>query len=149
MVIDSHRIEEDVRSALQRDPRIKHPELIAVSTDEIGTVLLRGAVDTFPERLAAAHDARYIEGVFEVIVDDLKVHPPIAHRRTDDEIRAAALQQLNSDPRIHADHVHVKVAHGHLTLAGFVTQQSQSAAALEDAANLTGVVDVTNRIEIR
>ncbi len=149
MVIDSHRIEEDVRSALQRDPRIKHPELIAVSTDEIGAVLLRGAVDTFPERLAAAHDARDIEGVFEVIVDDLKVHPPIAHRRTDDEIRAAALKQLIGDPRIQSTHIHVKVAHGHLTLAGFVTRRSQSAAALEDAANLSGVVDVTNRIEIR
>jgi len=149
MVIDSHRIEEDVRSALQRDPRIKHPELIAVSTDEIGTVLLRGAVETLPERLAAAHDARHIEGVFEVIVDDLKVHPPIAHRRTDDEIRAAALQQLIGDSRIRSTHIHVKVAHGHLTLAGFVTQPSERAAALEDAANLTGVVDVTNRIEIR
>ncbi len=149
MVIDSHRIEEDVRSALQRDPRIKHPELIAVSTDEIGTVLLRGAVETLPERLAAAHDARHIEGVFEVIVDDLKVHPPIAHRRTDDEIRAAALQQLIRDPRIRSTHIHVKVSHGHLTLTGYVREQSESAAAAEDVASLTGAVDITNRIEIR
>ncbi len=74
MVIDS-RIEEDDRSALQRDPCIKHPELIAVSADEIGTVVLRGAVDTFPERAAGAHDARHID-VFEVIADDLRVPRP-------------------------------------------------------------------------
>ncbi len=149
MVIDSRRIEEDVRAALQRDPRIKHPELIAVSADEIGTVLLRGAVETFPHRVAAAHDARDIEGVFEVIADDLRVHPPIGSRRTDDEIRAAALQRLIGDSRIRSTHIHLKVSHGHLTLTGFVRQQSESAAAVEDVANLTGLVDVTNRIEIR
>jgi osmotically-inducible protein OsmY len=79
------RIQGDVRAALRQDPRIKHPELIAVSVDEIGTVVLRGAVESLPERLAAAHDARHVEGVFDVIVDDVKVHPPVAHRRPDDE----------------------------------------------------------------
>jgi len=143
------RIEEDVRAALQRDPRIKHPELIAVSVDEIGTVVLRGAVDTLPQRLAAAHDARQIEGVFEVIVDDLKVHPPPAHRRSDDQIRAAALKRLTSDSRIRSTHIQVKVWHGQLTLTGYAREEAESAAAVEDVASLTGVVEVTNRIEIR
>jgi hypothetical protein len=77
-------IEEAVRVPLDGDSRIKHPELIAVSVDEIGTVVLRVAVGTFPERLAAAHDARDVAGVFNVIVDDLKVHPPVGRRRSDD-----------------------------------------------------------------
>jgi osmotically-inducible protein OsmY len=143
------RTEEEVRAALRRDPRIKQPELIAVSVDGIGTVVLRGAVRTLPERFAAAHDARHVEGVFEVIVDDLKVHPPIGPRRTDDEIRAAALQRLIWDARIRSTHIHVKVSHGHLTLTGYVREQSESTAAAEDVASLTGVVDVTNRIETR
>ena len=148
MVIDS-RIEEDVRPALQRDPHIKHPELIAVSADGIGTVVLRGAVGTFPERLAAARDARHIEGVFEVIADDLRVHPPIGSRRTDDEIRAAALQRLTDDGRIRSTHIHVKVSHGHLTLTGYARHDAESAAALDDVASLAGVVGVTNQIKIR
>ena len=49
-----NRSEGDVRAALRRDPRIKHPELITVSVDEIGTVVLIGAVGTLPERFAAA-----------------------------------------------------------------------------------------------
>jgi osmotically-inducible protein OsmY len=93
-------IQEAVRAALDSDRRIKHPELIAVSVDEIGTVVLRGAVGTLPERLAAAHDARHVEGVFNVIVDDVKVHPPVGPRRSDDEIRAAAIETLTADPRI-------------------------------------------------
>ena len=90
-----------------------------------------------------------MEGVFEVVVDDLKVHPPIGPQRTDDEIRAAALHRLIWDPRIRSTHIHVKVSHGHLTLTGYVREQSESAAAAEDVASLTGVVGVTNRIEIR
>ena len=143
------RIADDVRAALQRDSRIKHPELIAVSVDEIGTVVLRGAVATLPERLAAAHDARDVEGVFEVIVDDLKVHPPVGPRRPDDEVRAAALQRLTSDPRIRSTHIHVKVSHGHLTLSGYVGGQSERVAAREDVVSSPGVTEVTNRIEIR
>lgn len=148
MFTDSRR-EEDVRAALRRDPRIKHPELIAVSVDEIATAVLRGAVGTLRERLAAKHDARDIEGVFQVVVDDLNVHPPAGRRRTDDEIRAAALQRLVWDGRIRSTHVHVKVAHGHLTLTGYVREEGESDAAAEDVATVTGVVGVTNQIEIR
>ncbi len=148
MFIDT-RIQEDVRAALRQDPRIKHPELIAVSVDEIGTVVLRGAVETLFERLAAAHDARHVEGVFDVIVDDVKVHPPVAHRCPDDEIRAAALQRLTADARIRSTHIDIKVSHGHLTLTGYARHDAESAAALEDVTSLTRVVEVTNHIEIR
>jgi osmotically-inducible protein OsmY len=148
-VFTDSRREEDVRAALRRDPRIKHPELIAVSVDEIGTVVIRGAVGTLPERLAAAHDARDVEGVFEVVVDDLKVHPSVGRRRTDDEIRAAAIQRLIRDARIRSTHLHVKVAHGRLTLTGYVREQSERDAAPDDAATVAGVVGVTNQIEIR
>jgi osmotically-inducible protein OsmY len=145
----NRRIEEEVRATLRRDPRIKHPELIAVSVDEIGTVVLRGAVGTLPERLAAAHDARHVEGVFNVIVDDLRLRPPVGPRRSDDEIRAAALDTLTADPRIRSTHIQVKVSHGHLTLTGYAGEQAESAAAAEGGASLRGVIEVTNRIEIR
>lgn len=148
MFIDT-RIQEDVVTALHQDPRIARPELIAVSVDEIGTVVLRGAVASLPERLAAARDARRVEGVFEVIVDDLRVHPPVGHRRTDDEIRATALRRLTADPRVHSTHIDVKVAHGHVTLTGYARHEAESIAALEDVANLSGVVSVASAVEIR
>jgi osmotically-inducible protein OsmY len=148
VLTDTH-IQEAVRAALDDDARIKHPELIAVSVDGIGTVVLRGAVEALPERLAAKHDAQHVEGVLDVIVDDLKVHPPLAHRRPDDEILAAAFQRLTSDPRIRSTHIHVKVSHGHLTLTGYVREDSERAAAREDVASLPGVIEVTDRIELR
>jgi len=145
---DTH-IQEAVRAALDDDARIKHPELISVWVDEIGTVVLRGAVEALAERLAAKRDARHVDGVLDVIVDDLKVHPPLAHRRPDDEILAAAFQRLTSDSRIRSTHIHVRVSHGHVTLTGYVRQDAESAAAAEDVASLSGVIEVTNRIAIR
>lgn len=148
MFTDS-RMEEEVRATLRRDPRIKHPELIAVSVDEIGTVVLRGAVGTLPERLAAAHDARAVAGVLNVLVDGLRVHPHVGPRRSDDEIRVAALEMLAADPQIRSTHIHVKVSRGHLTLTGYVRDPAESAAAAEDVAALSGVAEIANRIEIR
>ena len=104
VLTDPRTIESDVRDALQRDARIKRPELIAISVDMIGTVVLGGTVATICQRRAAVHDARRIDGVFEVI-DHGSVHPPVGPLRTDDEIRAAALRRLKGDCRIHAEQI--------------------------------------------
>jgi osmotically-inducible protein OsmY len=141
------RIEKDVRAALRRDPHIEHPEFIAVSVDGIGTVVLRGAVESLRQRRAAKRDAREIDGVFEVI-DHLKIHPPIADRRADDEIRAEALQHLIWDSRIWSDDIHVDVSDGWVTLTGRVREQSQRDAAVEDVASLAGVAGVTDDVKI-
>jgi len=143
------RIENAVRAALEGDPRIRHPELIAISADEIGTVVLDGTVESLPERRAAAHDARQVEGVFEVMIDRLKVHPPIGHHRPDDEIRAQAQQQIIWDSRIRSNHIHVKVSRGRVVLTGYVRGRSESAAAVEDVASLAGVVGVSDQIKVR
>jgi osmotically-inducible protein OsmY len=143
------RIENAIRAALRSDPRIKHPELIAVSVDEIGTVVLRGAVGSPLQRRAAAHDARQIDGVFEVIVDGLKVHPHLGELRADDEVGAEALQRVILDSRIRSSHIHVKVKHGRAKVSGYVRSESERAAAAEDVAGVAGVVEVENQIELR
>jgi osmotically-inducible protein OsmY len=143
------RTENAVRAALEGDPRIRHPELIAVSADEIGTVVLHGAVEGLPQRLAARQDARQVDGVFNVVIDDLKVHPPVGARRADDEIRATAQQHVIRDSRIRSNHVHVRVSHGWVTLTGNVREESERAAAVEDVTTLTGVLGVIDRIEVR
>jgi osmotically-inducible protein OsmY len=64
-----------------------------------------------------------------------------ANSRIEEDVRAAL--------RIRSTHIHVKVSHGHLTLTGYAREQAESAAAAEDGASLHGVIEVTNRIEIR
>ena len=143
------RLENDVRSALQHDPRPEHPELIAVYVDGIGTVVLHGAVTTLSERVAAVTDAREVDGVFEVIADDLRIHPPIGAAHADDEIRAAAIQRVIDDSRITSNHIHLRVSRGWVKLTGYVREEAERAAAVDDVASITGVVGVTDRIEVR
>ena len=147
-MIDMPQLEDDVRAALRRDPRIDDPDLIAVSADEIGTVVLRGAVPSPRQRRAAVHDARRVDGVF-LAIDQLDVHPPVAHRRADDALRAAALRRLNSHPRVRAGHIHVAVSDGRVTLTGYVRDTSQRRRAADDVARLDGVAEVADRIEVR
>ena len=148
MLTDPRTIESAVRDALQRDARIKRPELIAISVDMIGTVVLGGTVATICQRRAAVHDARRIDGVFEVI-DHLRVHPPVGPLRTDDEIRAAALRRLNGDCRIHAEQIRVKVARGRVTLTGYVRHASERLHAENDVASVDGVAQLANEIDVR
>ena len=70
-------------------------------------------------------------------------------RRADDEIRAAAQQRVIWDSRIRSNHIHVKVSHGWVTLMGYVRDESERAAAVEDVTTLTGVLGVFDRIEVR
>lgn len=142
-------MENEVRAALRSDPRIKHPDLIAVSVDEIGTAVLYGAVADLPQWLAAVRDARKTDGVFEVIADHLKVHPPVGDQRSDDELCAAAMQRVIDDPRVRSNQVRVKVSRGWATLAGYVGHESEREAAVEDVVNLTGVVGVNDKIGVR
>ena len=135
-----------VLSSLDMDPRIPDSLEIAVDADG-GAVTLRGTVESFSQRRAAADDAYKVEGVYDVD-NQLKVSLSGADRRDDDEIRGIALQTLIWDVEVPADLVNVKVDDGWVTLTGDVSYQFESNAAYEDVASLYGVFGVTNEIRV-
>jgi osmotically-inducible protein OsmY len=141
-----NQIESDVREALASQPRIPHPDEIAVDAYG-GAVTLRGTVGSLAQRRAAVDTARRTHGVIEVY-DDLQVRLLDANRRADAEIRGAALQQLAWDPDIVGEYVHVHVKDRWVTLTGDVDFQHQSDAAFEHVARLRGVTGVTNDIKV-
>ena len=131
---------------LDGDPQIPDSIEIAVSA-EGAIVTLRGTVETFSQRLAAVQDGNEIDDVDEVD-DQLDVNPPGDDRRSDDEIRGAALQALIWDTEVPSDLINVKVDDGRITLTGDVSYEFQSDAAFDDVASLYGVVGVTNEITV-
>ena len=135
-----------VIATLDSDPRIPESIEIAVSADG-GMVTLRGTVESFSQRRAAAGDARDVVGVYEVD-DQLKVDLLGSNRREDDEIRGTALQILAWDVDVPSDVVDVKVQDGWVTLKGDVSFQFQSDAAYDDVASLYGVYGVMNDIRV-
>jgi len=145
-VLTNTPIAEAVIASLDDDPRIPDALEIAVSADG-SLVVLRGTVESFGQRRAAAEDARKIEGVDEVD-NELKVSLRGSDRRRDEEIRGAALQKLIWDVEVPSDFVDVKVEAGWVTLKGDVFYQHQSDAAYDDVSRLYGVVGVTNEITV-
>jgi osmotically-inducible protein OsmY len=139
-------LEDAVLNSLELDPRIPDSNDIAVSVDD-GMVVLRGSVESFGQRRAAAKDAGKVDGVYEVD-DQLKVDLLDADRREDDEIRGVALQALIWDTEVPSDSVDVSVQEGWITLKGDVSYQFQSDAAYDDVATLYGVYGVTNEITV-
>ena len=145
-MLTDNSLEDAVLNSLELDPRIPDSNDIAVSADD-GFVVLRGSVESFGQRRAAAEDARKVEGVYDVD-DQLKVDLLGADRREDDEIRGVALQALIWDTEVPSDSIDVKVQEGWITLKGDVPYQFQSDAAYDDVATLYGVYGVTNEIKV-
>jgi osmotically-inducible protein OsmY len=146
VLINNRPLEDDVIASLEDDPRIPTAADIAVAGDG-GIVTLRGTVQRFSQRLAAAEDARNIEGVYEVI-NDLRVSLLGSDRRADDELRGAALQNLVWDADVPSGDVDVHIKDGWITLKGDVRYQFQSDAAYGDVSSLYGVLGVTNEIKV-
>jgi osmotically-inducible protein OsmY len=128
------------------DPRIPDSLEISVAAND-GIVTLRGTVESFSQRRAAAQDAKLVDGTFD-LDNQLKVNLIGANRRDDDEIRGAALQNLVWDVDVPSDFVDVKVSDGWVTLTGDVSYQFESDAAYDDVASLYGVIGVTNEITV-
>ncbi|HUA44506.1 MAG TPA: BON domain-containing protein [Solirubrobacteraceae bacterium] len=139
-------VEDEVRDALELDPRIPNDEEIALSAED-GRITLRGTVGSFGQRRAAVKDARQVDGVDEV-ADELQVRLLNDDRREDADIRGAALQFLMWDVEVPSESIDVKVNEGWATLKGDVSYQFESDAAFEDVACLYGVVGITNEIKV-
>jgi osmotically-inducible protein OsmY len=139
-------IETAVLEALRADPRLPHPEEVAVAAGG-NAVTLTGTVGSFIQRRVAVKDARDVEGV-RYVHDDLSVRLLDAAQRSDAELRGMALQAIVWDAEAPAELIDVEVTDGWVTLRGVVSWQFESDAAYEDVANLFGVIGITNEIRV-
>jgi osmotically-inducible protein OsmY len=137
---------EDVANELLFDPRINDPDTIAVAAGD-GVVTLRGTVGSFIQKRAAAKAARRVHGV-TAVNNELTVTLMTENRRSDADVRAAALQILMLDSLVPAERIDVQVSDGWLTLTGSVSWQYQRDAAEEDVAPLLGLVDIDDQIVV-
>jgi osmotically-inducible protein OsmY len=135
---------DDVRARCERDGRLDHPGVLAIS-ERGGTVTLRGTVRSLHQRHAAIEVTRSVRGVRRV-ADELVVDP--RDHWDDAEIRGAALNALIADPGVPAEKIDVTVANGWLTLSGQVRRQSESSAAFDAVAGLPRVGGMTNKIQV-
>ncbi|HVV93119.1 MAG TPA: BON domain-containing protein [Hyphomicrobiales bacterium] len=120
---------------------------IGVSVEH-GVVTLTGHVGSYAEKLAVERAARKVKGV-RAIAQNIEIRYPSDKKDADDEIAARALKIIAWDTTLPDDAVQIKVEEGWVTLTGKVAWQFQKAAAERAVRKLSGVVGVTNQIELK
>jgi osmotically-inducible protein OsmY len=133
-----------VRSQLRWDTRVDATD-ISVSVDG-STVTLRGSVESGAQESAAISAAWSVAGVRDVI-DRIEVTPG-AVAVTESPIARVVENAIRLDPDVLVRDLEVTTDDGTVTLYGQVDEAWMAPVAGDIAANLAGVQDVRNEIEV-
>lgn len=136
----------DVRAELEWNASVNDRNIVVGVKD--GIVTLAGSVDNYSNKWSAERITKNVAGV-RAVANDLEVTLDATAKRSDGEIAAAAVQALQSNVAVPAEHIKVVVHNGWITLEGKVGKWYQKKAAEQAVRHLWGVVGFTNDIEIR
>jgi osmotically-inducible protein OsmY len=144
--MDDKTLRQFITDELAFEPSIDAANIgVAV---EKGVVTLTGHVSSYAEKIAAERAVQRVKGV-KAIAQEIEVRYPDQAKRSDDEIAQRALNILKWTVHVPAESLQVKVEKGWITLTGAVPWQYQRLAAESAVRKLSGVVGVTNLIEIK
>lgn len=146
MIKSNGQLQKDVIDELHWDASIGGAE-IGVAAKE-GVVTLTGQVETYAKKYAAVRAAERVAGV-RAIAEEIKVVVPSSFKRTDTDIAHAILNAFEWDVQVPQDHVKARVEGGWVWLEGDVDWQYQSRAAERIVRNLSGVVGVSNLLQVK
>lgn len=138
-------LQRDVMDELEWEPSVDHAQIGVTVND--GVVTLSGTVKSYPEKLAAEKATQRVAGV-RAIAEEIKVRYTAGPNTADDEIAKRILNMFAWNVSIPADKIVVKVEHGWVTLSGKLDLHYQSEEASKVAGRVTGVIGVSNLIEV-
>ena len=138
-------LQRHVLEELDWEPSIDASKIGVTATD--GIVTLSGHVPVYLERAIAEKVAKRVHGVRRLL-NVIVVDQPSSHRRSDDELAAAAAHAIAWHAHVPPGRVSASVIDGHLVLEGTVDWQFQRAAAEHAVHDLHGVRSVENRIVV-
>jgi osmotically-inducible protein OsmY len=138
-------LQKDVMSELKYDPSVKVSDIGVLAKN--GTVTLNGYATSYSEKWEAVHATKRVAGV-KAIADDIEIQLPASYHRTDTDIAAAAINQIEWSTTIPNGTVQATVRDGWITLDGEVEWWYQKNAAGGLVKQMAGVKGVTNSISI-
>ncbi len=147
-------IQSEIARSLDWDVRVDD-RLLQVDVED-GGVRLVGVVRSAAEKDRAEGDA-YVMGVKSVDVSGVSVRdwtegPDVRGRparRAVEDVKAAVIDALSVDPRVHSFDIEPTLQDGFVTLRGTVDNLKARRCAGADARNVTGVLGVWNRVKVR
>jgi osmotically-inducible protein OsmY len=143
--LTDEQIQREVLEELKWDPRVTPNEIGVIVRD--GVVTLTGWVDSYTKRWAAEEATHRVRGV-RAVANDIEVRLPSGAERTDGDVAAAVVRELEWDVMVPVEKLDVTVSHGWVTLKGEVEWQFQKEEAERVARRISGVRGVTNLITV-
>jgi osmotically-inducible protein OsmY len=137
-------LRRDVERELEWEPSVDERRIGVAVVD--GIVTLTGEVGSYSEKWRAERAVERVAGV-RGIANEVEVKSML--QRSDTDIAHMAVEALNSNVLVPADHVQVKAEGGWLTLTGEVEWDYQRRAAERAVRDLSGVRGITNLITIK
>jgi osmotically-inducible protein OsmY len=138
-------LQKDVMSELKYDPSVKVSDIGVLAKN--GTVTLNGYATSYSEKWEAVHATKRVAGV-KAIADDIEIQLPASYHRTDTDIAAAAINQIEWSTTIPNGTIQATVRDGWITLEGQVEWWYQKNAAGGLVKQMAGVKGLTNSISI-
>ena len=139
-------LRRDVLDELDFDPSLDAAEIGVAVSD--GVVTLTGHVGSYAEKVEAENAVRRVKGV-RAIAQEIQVRYAEAKKIEDDQIAARALAIIDWSVHLPKQAIQVKVAKGWITLTGAVPWQYQAMGAEAAVRKLSGVVGVSNLIQVK
>jgi osmotically-inducible protein OsmY len=142
--VPDETIQTNIRNWIQWNPNINSSN-ISVKVKK-GVVFLEGTIDTYWKKVKTQTIAGEANGVLD-IVNRLAVVPTLDI--VDHDIAKNIIAALNRSFYVNIENFDVKVKKGRVTLKGYVRNWQALRTVLNTVENTTGVVDVTNRLQIK
>lgn len=144
--MDDKIVRQHILDELDYDPSFNAANVgVAVAG---GVVTLTGHVNSYAEKMAIERAVQRIRGV-RAVAQEVQVRDASARQTSDDQIAKRALSIIDWYAQVPKDGVLVRVQNGWITLSGAVEWQFQRTGAEVAVRKLSGVVGVTNLIEVR
>ena len=139
------QLQRDVMDELIWEPRVDHAHIGVAAKD--GVVTLSGFVSNYAQKMAAEKATKRVQGV-HAIAEDIQVRFASDPKTSDAEIAERILDLFKWDVTIPEDKISVKVERNWVTLTGKTDWNYQKEAARRVAGRISGVLGVTNLIEV-
>jgi hyperosmotically inducible protein len=148
-VIDDTVLSTRIKSALMANPQINSYDFKLATRN--GDVLLSGFVDSQAQINLAMDTVRAVDGVKSVQNNmTIKTGSPTVGNKVDDSITTARVKAaLLADTGIRSLDIRVVTRVGTVQLSGFVNNQAQMDQAMQLAAGVQGVLEVSNEMQIK
>jgi osmotically-inducible protein OsmY len=139
------QLQRDVMDELVWEPRVDHAHIGVAAKD--GVVTLSGFVSNYAQKMAAEKATKRVQGV-RAIAEEIQVRFASDPKTSDAEIAERILDLFKWDVTIPDDKISVKVERNWVTLTGKTDWNYQKEAARRAAGRISGVLGVTNLIEV-